>query len=103
MDKEAEHTLFWPGAVLLLVGLFLLWFALGSRAQDRPVFKTEVWGSNEMRFLGCIKLPQLPESAEQVCMVEDTKTHVRFVMDEIVSTSGGEAKSSLDGQGHWVR
>ena len=86
------------GAVATLIAILAL--ALMLRSQETPVFHSDVYGTNELVFRGCIHLPPLAGSVEQFCMVEDRKTHVRFVVDEIVSTQGGEAHSTVDGQGH---
>lgn len=80
-----------------LIAVFLL-FAYG---QDEPKYSATVNEASQLVFRGCIRIPPLPHSVEQFCVVEDTKTHIRFVVDEIVAEQGFGVHSVVAGQGYW--
>lgn len=89
---------------LFLTFALLILFALHpvSAGDDVPKFTAEVYGNGDLIFRGCIKLPPLASSVDRICVVEDSRTHIRFIIDEVVNTASGGVATSVYGQGRWV-
>lgn len=68
------------GLLALVAAAILVW------QSAAPAVYTPA-GPEELIFRGCIHLPRLPGTFEQVCLVEDARTHRRYVLDEMAGGS----------------